>query len=154
MSKDVSNVYYKTRKKLGLSREKASILLESISPERIERIENEKYLPYPEEVLIMSQKYNEPELCNYYCSRECPIGRKYVPEVKVGDLSQIVLEILDSVNSAKNMQEKLIEIAADGEIDNPEIDDFIKIQKNLERISVTVEALQLWSEQKIKKKLK
>ena len=37
-------------------------------------------------------------------------------------------------------------IAADGTISKDEIDDFVRIQKELERISVTVETLQLWVE--------
>ena len=41
---------------------------------------------------------------------------------------------------------KDVQIAADGKIDNDEIDDFIYIQEELERISVTVETLQIWSE--------
>lgn len=43
-------------------------------------------------------------------------------------------------------QERLIEITADGIIDNDELDDFIYIQEELEKISVNVETLQLWSE--------
>ena len=43
-------------------------------------------------------------------------------------------------------KERLIEIAADGTISKDEIDDFVRIQKELEHISVTVETLQLWVE--------
>ena len=43
----------------------------------------------------------------------------------------------------------MIEISADGNIDNEEVEDFLFIQKELERISVTVEALQLWLEHMI-----
>ena len=43
-------------------------------------------------------------------------------------------------------KDRLIEIASDGIIDNDEIDDFIYIQNELEKISITVETLQLWSE--------
>ena len=35
---------------------------------------------------------------NYYCSNQCPIGRQYVPEVNIQDLSQIVLCLVDSLN--------------------------------------------------------
>ncbi len=35
----------------------------------------------PEEVLIMADKYKSSELCNYYCSNQCPIGQQYVPEI-------------------------------------------------------------------------
>ena len=144
--KENKNIYQLTRESLGLSREKASDLLETIPPERIEKIENERVVPYPEDILTMAEKYKSPDLCNFYCSKQCPIGRHYVPEVKIKDLSQIVLEMLACLNSMNRKKDRLIEITADGKIANDEIEDFIKIQKELEHISVTVETLQLWVE--------
>ena len=139
-TKENKNIYHKTR-------EAAGELLESIAPERIEKIENERCLPHPDEVLIMAEKYKQPNLCNYYCANQCPIGQQYVPEVKIKDLSQIVLEMLASLNSMNKRKERLIEITADGQISDDELSDFIFIQKELERISITVETLQLWAEQ-------
>ena len=144
--KQNKNKYQLAREELGLSREKASELLETVTPERIEKIESEKSRPYPDEVLTMAQKYRRPGLCNYYCSNQCPIGQEYVPEVEIKELSAIVLEMLTSLNSVDKRKERLIEITADGKIDGDEIDDFIAIQKELERISITVETLQLWAE--------
>ncbi len=146
-TRDNKNVFWHTREALELSREAASELLETIPPERIERIETEKFMPHPDEVLLMAEKYKAPTLCNYYCSQICPIGQQYVPEIKVKDLSQIVLEMLASLNSMQRQTTRLIDIAADGIIDNDELKDFVHIQKELERISITVETLQLWSEQ-------
>lgn len=140
------NRYQLVREKLGLSREKAEELLETVTADRIEKIESEKCRPYPEEVLTMAQKYRRPGLTNYYCSNQCPIGRQYVPEVEVKELSSIVLEMLASLNAAEKKKDRLIEITADGKIDGDEIEDFICIQQELERISVTVETLQLWAE--------
>ena len=140
------NKYHLAREELGLSREKAGELLEIISPERLEKIENERSDPHPDEVLLMSQKYRKPSLCNHYCANQCPIGRQYVPEVQVKELSAIVLEMLASLNAVHRQKDRLIEIAADGRISGEEIDDFIFIQEELERISITVETLQLWSE--------
>ena len=145
-TKENKTKYQKIREELGLSREKASELLEVISPERLEKIENERSDPHPDEVLRMSQKYRKPSLCNHYCANQCPIGRQYVPEVQVKELSAIVLEMLASLNAVHKQKDRLIEIAADGKISGEEIDDFIYIQEELERISVTVETLQLWSE--------
>ena len=144
--KENKNVYQLKREELGLSREKASELLESVPPERIEKIDSEKVLPHPEEVLIMADKYKSPELCNYYCSNQCPIGQQYVPEIKMKELPQIILETVASLNKMNKKQERLIEITADGIIDNDELDDFIYIQEELEKISVNVETLQLWTE--------
>lgn len=145
-TKENKNRYHLAREELGLSRDKASELLEVIPPERIEKIENERTCPHPDEVLIMSQKYKKPSLCNYYCSNECPIGKEYVPEVQIKELSSIVIEMLASLNSVNKTRERLIEIAADGVIASDEIEDFIFIQNELERISITVETLQLWTE--------
>ena len=144
--KQNKNKYQLAREELGLSREKAGELLETVTPERSEKIESEKSRPYPDEVLTMAQKYRRPGLCNYYCSNQCPIGQEYVPEVQIKELSAIVLEMLASLNSVDKRKERLIEITADGKIDGDEIDDFIAIQKELERISITVETLQLWAE--------
>lgn len=138
--------YQLAREELGLSREKASELLETIAPERIEKIESERSLPRPDEVRIMAEKYKTPSLCNYFCARQCPIGQQYVPEIRSSELSDIVLKMLASLNAMDRKKERLIEIAADGTISKDEIDDFVRIQKELERISVTVETLQLWVE--------
>ena len=133
-TKENKNVYHKTREALQLTREEASDLLESISPERIEKIENERSLPHPDEVLVMADKYKQPNLCNYYCANQCPIGQQYVPEIKVKDLSQIVLEMLASLNSMTKQKERFIEITVDGKISGDELEDFIYIQEELERI--------------------
>ena len=91
----------------------------------------------------------KPSLCNFYCANQCPIGQQYVPEIKIKDLSQIVLEMLASLNKLDKRRERLIEITADGVIDSDEMDDFVYIQNELEKISITVETLQLWSEKMI-----
>ena len=145
--KENKNIYFLAREELGYSREKAAEELSGISKDRIWKIENDPSVtPHPEEVLLMSQKYKKPCLCNYFCSQECAIGKQYVPKLEIKELSSIVLEMLASLNAANKRKDRLIEIAADGKIDNDEIDDFIYIQDELEKISVTVKTLQLWSE--------
>ena len=140
------NAYQLAREKLGLTREKAGELLDGMTAERIEKIESGKSLAHPDEVLIMSKGYKMPELCNYFCARECPIGEKYVPEIAPRSLSEIVLEMLASLNTMQRSRERLIEITSDGKVSDDQVEDFVRIQQELERISVTVEALQLWAE--------
>ncbi len=147
--RDNKSIYQLKREELGLSREKAAELLRWITPERIERIESGKTNAHPDEVVLMADKYQCPHLCNYYCANECEIGKQYVPEIKAKDLSQIILEMLASLNSMQRRQERLIEITSDGVIEEEEIQDFITIQEELEKISITVETLQLWVEQKL-----
>lgn len=92
-------------------------------------------MPRPDEVLTMAEKYKRPSLCNCYCSQQCPIGQRYVPFVTRRELPAIILEMLASLNAMNSKKERLIEIAADGKISNDEIDDFIHIRQELERIS-------------------
>ena len=145
--KENKNMYQLKREALGLSRERASELLEGISPERIAKIESEKSLPHPDEVLLMAQGYKDPALCNYFCARECPIGRKYVPQIAPRSLSEIVLEMLASLNGMQAKRDRLIEITSNGRVDDHEVEDFVKIQESLAKISETAEALRLWEEQ-------
>ena len=119
-TKENKNSYQLAREELGLTREKASELLETIAPERIEKIENERTVPRPDEVLTMAEKYKRPALCNYYCARQCPIGREYVPQVSVRELSAIVLEMLATLNTLDRERGCLIDISADGSIDPDE----------------------------------
>lgn len=86
-TKEDKTKYQICREALGLSRDKASELLESIPPERIEKIENEKVIAHPEEILIMAEKYKAPHLCNYYCTNDCEIGERVIPKIEMKGLS-------------------------------------------------------------------
>ncbi len=148
------NIYKELRKELKMSRDEVCDYISEndlgyFTTERLERIENGKFPIHPEEVMLLSKVYKKPSLCNYYCSNECEIGKNYVPEIKVKDLEKIILSMVASLNSMKKSQERLIEITADGIIDDEELKDFVFIQKELERISITVESLQLWTEQMV-----
>ena len=150
-TKPNKSAYQLEREKLHLTRAEAADKMSSygMTEHRLVRIEDGTSNVEPEDVYAMSKAYNAPQLCNHYCSNDCRIGREYVPEIKVKELSGIVLEMLASLNSMKNRQEKLIEITADGVIDDVDLEDFVNIQIELERISITVETLQLWVEKMI-----
>lgn len=148
-TKENKNVYQTSRESLGLTREAAAEQLEFLSADRIEKIESEKSLPHPDEILAMADCYKNPSLCNYYCSHECPIGQEYVPEVQMKNLSQITLEMLASLNTLNRDKDRLIEITVDGQISKDELDDFHKIQTQLGQISQAIDSLQLWVQKAI-----
>jgi len=149
--KENKNIYQTSREEIELTREKASDLMQCISADRIEKIENEKSLPHPDEILVMADCYRKPNLPNYYCANECPIGKKYVPEVQMKELSQIVLEILSTLNSVEKQKNRLIEITVDGKITKDELNDFTTIQDTLNQVSLTIDSLQLWIQDSIMK---
>ena len=145
-TKENKNIYQISRENAELTRDAAAEQLEFISSDRIEKIENEKSLPHPDEILAMADCYKNPALCNYYCSHECPIGQEYIPEVAAKDLSVITLEMLSTLNTLAKEKDRMIDIAADGKVTEDEISDFLRIKDNLESMSLTIESLKLWVE--------
>lgn len=143
-TKENKNIYQISREKMNYTRETAAEKLGFISSDRIEKIENEKTLPHPEEILAMTDTYKNPMLCNYYCSHECPIGMEYVPEIKEKELSQITLEMLATLNKLSREKERLIEITVDGELTAEELPDFLKIKEELEKMALAIDSLNLW----------
>ncbi len=148
-TKENKSIYQTTREELKLTREKASDIIGFMSAERIEKIENAKVNVQPEDVMALAQCYKAPKLCNYYCSNECPIGRKYVPEVQAKDLAQIAIETLNSLNKINREKDRLLEIIEDGQVSDDELSDFVSIKKTLDKISLSVDTLQLWVDQAI-----
>ena len=143
-TKENKNIYQTSREELGYTRAEAAEKLGFISADRIEKIESEKTLPHPEEILAMADCYKAPSLCNYFCSHECPIGQEYVPEIKAKELSRITLEMLAALNNLAKRKERLVEITVDGEITEDEISDFVVIQEELDKMSLIIDSLNLW----------
>jgi transcriptional regulator with XRE-family HTH domain len=148
-TKENKTIYQTSRESLGLTRDQAAEKLEFISADRIEKIEYQKSLPHPEEVMAMADCYKEPILCNYFCSHECPIGIEHVPEIKEKELSQITLEMLATLSKLTTAKERLIEITVDGEVSEDEIPDFLKIKHELEKMAMAIDSLNLWIDQTI-----
>ncbi len=142
--KENKNVYQLSRERMEYTRDKASEIMECVSADRIEKIENERTLPHPEDIIAMSKCYKDASLCNYYCTHECPIGMEHVPEIKLKDLTQITLEILSGLNTLENEKNRLIDITADSKISDDEVEDFKNIQSKLEDISRSVDSLKMW----------
>lgn len=145
-TRENKTIYQTCREAASLTREQASEQMQFITSDRIEKIEYEKTTPQPDEILAMAECYKYPALCNYYCSHECSIGQKHVPEVAQKELTQITLEILASINSLTAAKDRLIEISADGKISSDELTDFNRIKKQLQQMEESIRSLRLWIE--------
>lgn len=152
-TRENKTIYQQTRENLDLSRAKASELM-FISESRIEKIETGKTTATPEDVVAMSNAYKEPTLCHDYCASICAIGKELdVPVVERKGLANIVLEALSSLSLMERERDRLIEIAADEQISEDEMADFIKIQQLLEDISKTSSSLKMWVKESIDKEM-
>lgn len=148
-SSETKNIYRLAREKNGLTRDRASEILEFISPDRLDRIEREVSAPHPDEVIQMSECYKMPELCNHYCTTECPIGDEWVTPIENKDLPRVTLEILSSLHKLEAKKGSLIDVSADGKITPDEYASFQSIQKDLLALSASIDSLQLWLKQKM-----
>lgn len=146
--KENKTVYQLYREAQELTRDKASERMDFISADRIEKIESERSLPHPDEILAMAKAYQAPELSNYYCSNVCPIGQKYIPEVKQKELSAVVLELLAGITALSKEKNRLIEIFVDGVVSEDEEADFARIHEELQALTTCSSALSFWMEKK------
>ena len=143
-TRENKNICQLCREAQGLTREKASELMDGVSASRIEKIEYGTQNPTPYDVIQMADCYKRPDLCNYFCSHQCLIGDRYVPEVEMSELSSIILETVASLNEIDPLTSRLLQIARDGKISDDEMKDFAFISKKLDDISLAVSALNLW----------
>ena len=143
-TRENKTIYQLYREECGLTREKASECMVGISASRIEKIEYELQEPTPYDVVQMADCYKRPDLCNYFCSHKCEIGNRYVPEIEVSELPNIILETIASLNEINPLTGRLIQIAHDGKISDDEIKDFAYISKKLDEISLAIDSLNLW----------
>lgn len=63
---------------------------------RLANIELGNITPYTEAVLLMSNAYNTPELCNSYYVEEYPISQQTVTKVNIDDFDRLALKISGS----------------------------------------------------------
>lgn len=154
-SKTLDNMYYKARMEAAAdcddfsSRESAAELL-GIDRTRLARIELETILPYPEEVVQMSKAYNAPELLNYFCARECPIGKGNVREITIDDFDRLALKVLGSLKDIDSLRMSLIAISEDGVIEAAEEKQFYSILDSLDKIATNASSLKVWAQKNIK----
>lgn len=154
-TKAADNIFYKARMGAAScndslnSREGAAEQL-GIDRTRLARIELGSLNPYPEEVLLMSDAYNAPELNNYFCSKMCPLGCQTVPTAEILQLDRLTIKILSALGNAEFIQKTIIEVVKDGSVTQDEQPQIQQILKALENISKTAIEMKLWVEKNIK----
>lgn len=147
-AKTSSNVFYKARCNAAThneqlsSREGAADYM-SIDRGRLYRIESGITFPYPEEIKLMSDLYNAPELENYYCRTICPLGSE-IPKAELADLDRITVRTLYTFRKIEKTKEILLDITEDGIIDESEQPQLKEVLKNLEEIEQVAQSMKLW----------
>ena len=111
---------------------------------RLLKIENGQKTPEPEDVASMAKVYDAPELRNYYCSKECPLGCTSEPLI-YDDLDKISVRLMSALHFLENAEDKIYSILEDGKVTENERDEFQNILDTLEKIAYSASSLQLWA---------
>lgn len=111
---------------------------------RLLKIENGQKLPQPEDVACMARVYDAPELRNYYCTKECPLGCDSQPLI-YDDLDKISVRLMSALHFMEKTNDRLFEILEDGQVSEDQRKDFIKILEMLKKVSYSASSLQLWA---------
>lgn len=147
-AKTSSNIFYKARCEAAKhneqlsSREGAADIM-SIDRGRLYRIESGIANPYPEEIHLMADLYNAPELENYFCTNMCPLGMN-MPKVNLEDLDRISIKALSTFRKVEETKELLLDITEDGIIDESEKPKLEKILGTLDELEQVAQSLKIW----------
>lgn len=81
-----SNPYYQARlhaaeRDTAFESRMSAGAIVGISSTRLYQIERGLREPHRDELLIMAETYDAPELLEYYCAEMCPVGRR-ISEIK------------------------------------------------------------------------
>ena len=106
-----------------------------------------KHLPVDLAVL-MADQYNAPQLLNYYCLHECPIGCRHSISTEVVDLDRVTVKLIGSlqVNKLQDLKGKLLDIAADGRITEDERPELKEVVDYLDGVAKMISELKLLAE--------
>ena len=153
-TKAADNVWYKARiaaakwnDALGSRAGAAAALNMSEDAVKDAELGLNKCMPVDKAVL-MSDLYNAPELRNYYCLHECPIGKTLPISDDTPDLERVTVKLLRNLRvcDLENVKEKLLDIAEDGQITEDEKPDLQEILRYLDKLAKTVSELRVIGE--------
>lgn len=155
-AKSRGNVWYEARIRASkynrafLSREGAAEYM-NLGVDAVQNAELnlDKRIPV-DKAILMADAYNAPELLDWYCANECPIGRGATLSGDAIPVSNITLKLVRQarVDALKEIIDRLVDIAEDGEIAEDEIPEVESCVEYLEEISRSTSELRTALERK------
>ncbi|MGX8702036.1 XRE family transcriptional regulator [Caproiciproducens sp.] len=150
-TKAAGNAYYTARMRAATyndllnSREGAAEVV-CIDRTRLANIELGNITPHPEEVNLMENAYNAPELPNYFCSQQCPLGCGRVDRLQPRNLESAAMKIERVTRDIDEITQRISDIAEDGKITPEERPVFDTSLEKLRAVKKSIEELILIAE--------
>ena len=101
----------------------------------------------------MAELYNAPHLLNYYCLKQCPIGKNKPLSEEVLPIERVTVKLMKGtkLELLDDMKDRLMDIAADGKVSEDELDDLQEITAYLEDVAKTINELKIITEIAVKR---
>lgn len=153
-TKAAGNVWYEARMRAAqyndaLRSQDSTAAMAGVGRDAIIRIEHgaNKVMPV-DTAVVLSEIYNAPELLNYYCLNECPIGKNRPLSDKVHGIDRVTVKLLHElrIDDLSEVQDKLLRIAADGDVSDDEVEDLKSINEFFKGVSKTLSELETLTE--------
>lgn len=150
-TKAIGNPWYEARIRASKwderfqNREGAAEVL-NMSTSAVEEAETGRTKTMPvEKAVLMARKYRAPELLNYYCLHECPIGCKRAISAEAIELERAVVKITQILRkeTVQWIKHGLQDIAMDGRVSDDEVEDLDMIINSLRDVSKTISELEI-----------
>lgn len=130
-----ANIYRAARMTAGLTQERWAEML-GVSPEAIRQYENGIYIPADEIARRMAEVAGMPVLAYWHLARKSTLARELLPKVEATPLPQAVCRLLSALDKFYRAEHTahLLQIAADGRVDDLEEEGFRVILGELDEI--------------------
>ena len=148
MSREWESMYARYRKAAGRTQENAAELL-GVAVRTLAAWERGESIPPDARVLSMVDLYGDPALAIEHLRFNSAIAREIIPPVPALPLPQAVCQLLSAIRKleAVHAGDQLLEIAADGRVDELERPAFEQLLEDLEPIMAAVLALKYAKEE-------
>ena len=150
-TKAIGNPWYEARIRASKwndkfqSREGAAEVL-NMSLSSVEEAETGRAKTMPvDKAVLMAKRYCAPELLNYYCLNECPIGCRRAISAEAVELERAVVKITQILRkeTVQWIKHGLQDIAMDGKVTEDEVDSLEMIINSLRDVSKIISELEI-----------
>ena len=142
MSREWESMYARYRKAAGMTQEHAAELM-GVAVRSLAAWERGESKPSDQRVLSMVDIYCAPTLAIEHLRATTAIAREVLPPVDAVPLPQAVCKLLSSIRTLEEIhaQDRLLQIAADGRVDEIEAPEFGRLLEELETVMCAVLAV-------------
>lgn len=111
---------------------------------RLARIETGIIDPYPEEVVLMADAYDAPQLMPMYCTAVCPIGKQIAQPCEMLEFNRMMISAVAALQRAGECGREIIDIAQDGKIQDSERGRVRDVLLRMKEVGRAAAEMELW----------